>query len=207
MPSNYPGQIIDRLYELAIGHPSWTAAQVRHRLEGEFGAECILTRTAERQVKAARELDQTAAWSIEGGEPGALGHVLDVLRSNFENPYPLNTPDDPPAWPTQSEADWIGRIRQARPDIPPRELGQLTYLYKRFAAEERDCSVLDAFLAFTPWRSERDARAFLRSLDQLPVGSLPYGREYTDEWLLVHLFGHNAKVMSWVSDYFAEGER
>jgi hypothetical protein len=156
--------IRDRAQELYNVDPEPTWAAIAADLNAEFPDKAPSARAIAQWaakgwiVKSAPD----ARWSISDADaPEDIPLVLDVIRSQIEDPWP--TP-----WPTKAVAKWIVRIRRAYPDLD--DLVRVNYL-ARLARQGEEARVT-RFLVFVPWRDEGAALYEAASRNLVPMDTL-----------------------------------
>jgi len=156
--------IRDRAQELYNVDPEPTWAAIVSDLGAEFPDKPVSARAIAQWaakgwiVKSAPD----APWSISDAEaPEDIPLVLEVVRSQIEDPWPM-------PWPTKAVAKWIVRIRRAYPDM-----GDLVYVnYLARLARQGEETRVARFLAFGPWRDEGAALYEAVSRNLVPMDTL-----------------------------------
>lgn len=168
------GMVRDRIREVAVEHPDWSAASVLRELERTGVPGRPNVRTVQRFL---RELagDPLDRWSMAECEPEDIPLVLDVVAETAGMAYP-----------TRAGAEWIIRLRRAYPELGghPRLLFHLAAI-----AARGDVAGIQEWLTFTPWRDggARYAEAFVGG--RANSFRSPGGMSYPDStWAIVEQY-------------------
>lgn len=173
------GFIEDRINDLLLEH-GWSPSQVHEHLlvqksaaengsgDERFRGEAVPSlRTIQRMAKELSPPDPSGTWSLATDETGHPGLVLDVLSSVIDGYAGEITTI------TNKQAEWIVRIRLARPEMPLYQVFLFTRLYVLREAYGEPMRGLDAYLAYEPWRDEA---AQLRYDSAVSNGWIPKAR-------------------------------
>jgi hypothetical protein len=124
----------------------YSPAQIYEKLESEFGEGSpgmVSDRTIRQYVKARRPPDPSEPWSLadDSEEAAFLLLVLGAIMLSSEGRI---------SHLTGKQAEWLGRIKDAVPDIPPLTAFWFTRAYMLCENKGQDTAHLDMGLALTP---------------------------------------------------------
>lgn len=148
-----------------------TPAQVHAALEADprFKGRVPHVRSLQRYAKDVQVPDPSAPWTLASPSPAAADQVLDVLAAVVEET------NGRVSSVTQLEAEWISRLRAARPDLPGWECWFLARLYIMRTGRHESTADLDMYLAFAPWRDDEHADRYVDAISAAGIApALPF---------------------------------
>lgn len=133
----------------------YSVTQIYDKLVEEFGEAdetdgMVSDRTIRQYVKKFRPPDPSGPWSLADDNEGAA-FLLAVLGAVVDHTEGRKT------GLTRKEAEWIERIKQGAPDIPPITAYWFTRAYIFCESKGQDVAHLDMALALSPTEKETAA--------------------------------------------------
>lgn len=157
-----------------------------HRSLGDMKAKGKIGRVPHiktvRRIARSPVRDDSGPWTLAeaDGEEAAL--VLPVLAAVMQRTEGRVTGF------TTKQAEWVQKVRQAAPDLPPWHVWQAAMSYFHAVGKGREVGVLslNALLAFAPWRSVEVMAHFLE-----------WTRLHRPEWWGEHWVSRDGKAEGW----------
>jgi hypothetical protein len=116
-----------------------------------------------KRIEQEKTPDTSGPWlfastKVETTDPANARHVLDLLA------YVIELSDRRITELTNLEAEWIIRLRQARPEMPEKDVWELVRGIIDYSSDDRQRlhRHVQGVLAFQPWRSDEDRQRFNR---------------------------------------------
>lgn len=107
-------------------------------------------RTIQRVVRELKIEQEMSPWTLKDAVDEGARHLLDALKGV------IMLSDGRKSVLTREEAEWVLRLRRARPEMPPLLAWMLARFYMLYEAKGTDTRALDAYLAFEPWGRDKD---------------------------------------------------
>lgn len=148
-PTTAPEALAEIAWLASLGH---TGADIHRMLSGDprfkngefYGGPGL--RTIQEHVRRQASHDTSGVWDLASADPATASVVLNVLA------VVIRDTDGRIQEVTKAEAQWVGTIHQARPDLPEWTTYVLARMALRGEAQGESLKALTFFLAVAPWR-------------------------------------------------------
>ncbi len=148
----------------------WSDQAILAQLVKDYGDAAPRLRGLRRHLAEFRQVDDSGPWRINEAPESEVRVVLDYQRDHVESSG---------LWKkvTKAQGRWMATVSRAAPGLSTFLLYELAREYiRRWSTLDDDADVnpaldLDAWVAFTPWRSDEDRERYESAVSE---GLVPY---------------------------------
>ena len=129
------------------------------QIKNQLGDDAPSLRTIQDIVREKSGPDPSGRWGLNDADPDDAALILPALADIIQETEGRR------AYLTRAQAELIGRIRRVAPELNGWAVYRLARLYLFREGRGEPPSDIEGFLAFAPWRSQKQRDAYQRALE------------------------------------------